>query len=52
VAAFGPSSSMQPVSAVSNNKVVQKPKVRKEFPETWIWAAFEDVGLVFFSLAK
>jgi len=43
--------SAAPVSAIfepvaKGSPSVQPSKIRKEFPETWIWDAVDDMGLV------
>jgi hypothetical protein len=52
VAYFGgePITSQAPQLFINDEPVslVRAPKIRKEFPETWIWNTIDDIGLVIF----
>jgi hypothetical protein len=47
ISAQAPQSFVNDEPATSND-LVRAPKIRKEFPETWIWNTIDDIGLVIF----
>lgn len=43
----GPFAAMAPMphyAMGSSNPIAEPPKIRKEFPETWLWEDFTDAG--------